>query len=104
MCATASDMHRLLLSGERPETLEDDVDVTERSLQVEDRLERRNPQRSGDLRIGGDELAEVAAVLPPLHRVPLDEPVGVVAAEPRLHEREQQAVAEDKPVAPGRGR
>ena len=49
-------------------------------------------------RIGGDERAEVALLVPRLHRVPLHEPVRLGAAEPRLDEREQQPVREDEPV------
>ena len=46
-----------------------------------------------------DELAEVLLLLLRPQRVPLDEPVGVVAGEPGLDEREQQPLAEEEPVA-----
>src|SRR5207253_3962063 len=94
-------MHRLLLSGERPETLEDDIDVTDRGVQVEDAGKRLASEPPGDLRVGGDELVKIQLVLPRLHRVTLDETVGLVSTEPGVDQREQQAVAEDESMARG---
>ena len=53
----------------------------------------------GDLGVVTDELAEVEPLVPRAHRMPLHEPVGLVTDEPRLDEREQQALAEDETVA-----
>src|SRR6266487_5840443 len=62
---------------------------------VEDGLEIHAPS---DLWIGANELAEVRLLFPGAHRVPLDQPVGVVAAKPGVNEREEEAVAEDEPM------
>src|SRR3954452_18662871 len=84
------------LPSQRPEALEDRVDMTGVRLEIEDRVEL-DPRR--DRVIAADELAEVALLLPRLHGVPLHEPVRLVAAEPRLDERQQQPLAEEEAVA-----
>ena len=45
------------------------------------------------------QLAEVAAAVPCLHRQALDEPVGLVSLQARLHESQEQALAEVEAVA-----
>ena len=83
---------------ERCEALEDGVDVADGRLEVEHGRERGRVQARCDLGVGRDERAEVALLVPRLHRVPLHEPVRLAAREPRLDEREQQPVREHEPV------
>src|SRR5689334_13539476 len=92
---SVSDTDRLLLSRshERTQAFEDDVGVADVRRRVEDGIE---VDASGDLRVGARELREVERLVPRPHRVPLDEPVGVVAGEAGLDEREQQPLAEDE--------
>ena len=84
------------------QALEDDVDVAGVRAEVEDRVEvdRRAAAISASAR---DELAEVALLVPGAHRVPLHEPVGLVAREPALDEREQQPLAEERARGSRRG-
>src|SRR4051812_3127641 len=89
-------MDGLLLSDERPQALEDDVDLAGVGSGVEDRVEA---DTAGELAIGPDELAEVLLLGPGPQPGPLDEPVGLVALEAGLDEREQQALAEEEAVA-----
>src|SRR3954453_21665575 len=71
----ASGMDGLLLSHERPQALEDDVDVAGVGSGVEDRVE---VDTAGELPIGANELAKTLPLAPGSERVPLDEPVGLV--------------------------
>ncbi len=80
------------------QAVEDGVDVLDGRGEVEDAVERGGVEARGDLRVGLDERAEVALLVPGAHRVPLDEPVGLAAGEPGLDEREQQPVREDEAV------
>src|SRR5438034_6397102 len=84
-----------LLLDESVQTVEDGVDVPDGRLEVEDRLEI---DPSDDLRIAADELRKIGVLLPRTHRVALYEPVGVVAGEARIDERQQEAMAEDEAV------
>src|SRR2546423_1334996 len=93
-------MHCLLLSRERQQTLEDDVDMTNRRLEVEDARQAFRPESPRDLRVHGDELPEVPLVLPRLHRVALHQPVRLVSTEAAVDQRQQQPVAEDEPFIP----
>src|SRR3954454_24346126 len=95
---TASGMSRFLLRDDGSQAVEDGVDVRDGRARVEDGVERVGVQVRADLGVGADERAKVALLVPRRHRVALDEEVGVTAVEPRLHEREQQAVREDEPV------
>src|ERR1700675_2340830 len=89
-------MNCLLLPNERAEPLEDRVDMTRVADELEDGVEI---DASCELAIGADELAEILFLVPGAKRVALDEAVGVVSGEPRLDEREQQPLAEEKTVA-----
>src|SRR5438874_12443039 len=89
-------MNRFLLPGQSVQSLEDRVDVPDCGVEVEDRVEIDTRR---DLGIGFDESAEVALLLPRVHRVALDEPVGVVTWQTGLDEREQETMAEHEPVA-----
>ena len=73
------------------QAVEDGVDVARVVAEVEDRVERSGVEALRDLRVRAHELREVELLLPGAHRVPLDEPVRVVAREARLDEREQHA-------------
>ena len=88
--------HGRCSSAERAQALEHDVDVTRVGAEVEDGIEVDAPR---DLGVGADELREVEPLVPGAHRVTLHEPVRVVAREPGLDEREQQALAEVEAVA-----
>ena len=68
-----------MLLAERAQALEDDVDVLGVGVQVEHRIE---VDPAGELGVRPDELREVEALVPGAHRVPLDEPVGVVRERP----------------------
>src|SRR5690348_14841792 len=94
-CAGASGMNRLLSPRERAQPLEHGVDVTGVDARVEDRVD---VDARGDLGVGAHERWEVEPLVPRAHRIALDEAVRVVAGEPRLDEREQDALAEVQPV------
>jgi hypothetical protein len=79
-------MDWFLLLDEGVQTVEDGVDVTDGRLQVEDGLEIHAAR---DLGIGANELAEVRLFFPGAHRVPLDQPVRVIAGKPGVNEREK---------------
>src|SRR5919108_2650394 len=89
-----SDIHRLL--SERVEALEDGVDVPRVSGEVENGVEL---DARRDLVVRADEAAKVAFFLPGAHGLALDESIGLVAREPGLDEREQQALAEEEAAA-----
>ena len=78
------------------QTVEDGVDVPDGRLEIEDCIEI---DPTGDLGIAPDELGEICLLLPRAHRMALYEPVGVVAREARIDQRQQEAMAEDEPVA-----
>ena len=87
--------------AERAQPLEDDVDVPRVGAEVEDaRRGRRRPAISAS---AADERREVEPLVPGPHRVPLHEPVGLVAGEARVDEREQEPLAEVEAVARRRG-
>src|SRR5919197_5875033 len=92
----ASDMNRFLLSDERGQPLEDGVDVAGVGVEIED---AREIDAAGDVGVGANELAEVLLLVPGAQRVPLDEPVRLVAREPGVDEREQEPLAEEEVVA-----
>src|SRR5256886_2803528 len=85
-----------LLVYEGVQTVEDGVDVPDGGLEIEDRIEI---EPAGDLRIVPDELGEICLLLPRAHRMALYEPVGVVARQARIDQRQQEAMTEDEPVA-----
>src|SRR2546427_5619486 len=89
-------MNGFLLPDEGAQPLEDGGDVTDRGVEIEDGVEI-DPFR--DPRIGLDELAEITLLLPRAHCVCLDEPVRLVSGEAGVDQREQEPVAEMKPVA-----
>src|SRR6476659_9197564 len=89
-------MDGLLLPDERAQPLEDGVDVACIGTEVEDGVEI---DAAGELPVGPDELAEVLLLVPGSKGVTLDEPVRLVAGEPRFDECEQQALAEKESVA-----
>src|SRR5581483_9964792 len=93
-CWAASGMGWFPLQGF--ETGEDGVDVAGVGGQVErgGEIDAR-----GDLLVGAAELAEVELLLPGPHRGALHEPVRVVAGEPRLDERAEDALGEEQEVA-----
>src|SRR5919201_5095088 len=91
-------MNRFLLSRQGVQTLEDEVDVTRVSLEIEGGGKRVAAQPFGDPLVRCDELAEVPRFLPGLHCVPLDEPVRVVSAEPAGDQGKQDALAEEQPM------
>ena len=68
------------------------------AFEVEDGGECGLVEVRRELGIASDELGEVALLVPGAHRVALDEPVGLVAFEPALDEREQQPVGEEEAV------
>src|SRR5690348_3022391 len=91
-------MYGLPCVSERLETLEDDIDVLHGCSEIEDGLERRRVETRSDLRIGADEPAEVALLVPRLHCVALHDPVCSASVEARTDKREQQPVREDESV------
>src|SRR5207249_2363311 len=95
-CVAASGMDGLLPPFESGEPLEDGVSVAGVPGQVEQRVEV-DPAR--DRVVAPDELAEIAFLLLRAEGIFLDEPVGGIAPEPRLDEREQHALAGEEPVA-----
>ena len=54
---------------------------------------------AGDLAVGSDELAEILLLVPGAERMPLNEPVRLVAFQPGCDEREQEPLAEEEAVA-----
>src|SRR5579862_10033232 len=70
------------------------VDVAEGRRRIEAGRELRVRERAR----GADEIAEVAAAVPGLHRRGLHDLVGRVAAEPLAEQREQHAVGENEPA------
>src|SRR6476620_7640268 len=54
---------------------------------------------AADLRVAADESCKVGLFLPGPHGVILDEAVRIVAQEPGLDEREEEAMTEDEAVA-----
>src|SRR5262245_39903053 len=89
-------MDGLLSSSERTKALEGDVAVAGGGIESEDGVELG---AVGDGGLGLDETAEVALLLPGLHRCALHEAVRLLAREAGLDEGEEQAVAEDQAVA-----
>src|SRR5437764_15124784 len=89
-------MDGFLLPDERAKALEDGVDVADGGVEVEDDVE---VDATRDPRVVGDELTEVALLLPRAHRVLLDKPVRVVAREAAVDERQQEPMAEVETVA-----
>src|SRR3954447_6350760 len=94
--AGASDMDRLLLSGERMQALEHGVDMANGCFEIEHGVE---VDLLGDLGICGDEGAEVALFLPRLHCMPLHEAVRLIPRDARFDEREEEPVAEHEAMA-----
>src|SRR5436309_7184433 len=91
-------MHGLPSVSERLEALEDDVDVLHGGRQIEDGFERGRVKTGRDLRIGEDEGAEVAFLVPGLHRVALHDSIRVASVEAGCNESEQQPVREHETV------
>src|SRR6476469_638925 len=89
-------MDGFLLPDERAQALEDGVDGTGVRGRIEDRVQ---VNAAGELTVPTDELAEVLFLVPGAQGVPLDEPVGLVAVEPGLDERQQKSLAEEEAVA-----
>src|SRR4051812_7481460 len=54
-------------------------------------------EKFGDVRVGEDVRAELAALVPGLHRVALHPLVSLLAGDARAREREQQLAAVDEP-------
>ena len=72
--------------------------MAERVTEVEGLRQCRRVEAGGDLRVGGNKLPEVPLLVPGGERVSLHQPVRVVTGEPRGHEREKHALAEDEAV------
>jgi hypothetical protein len=64
------------LPDERAESLEDGVDVACVGVEIENRVE---VNAGGELAVGANELAEVLLLVPGAERVPLHQPVRLVA-------------------------
>src|SRR5215210_3202058 len=94
-CAAASGIGGLSFPGahERVQALEYGVDVTGVRVERKDGVE---VEARRELAVRAHELAEILLGFPRAHRVLLDEPVGIVAREPALHECEQHALAEEE--------
>src|SRR3954452_11726460 len=93
-CTSVSDTDFLL--GELVQTVEDGVGVACVGAEVEGGLE---VDAAGDPLVGGHELLEVEPLVPRTEGMFLDEPVRLVARQPGLDEREQDALREVEAVA-----
>ena len=78
------------------QAVENGVDVARVRAEVEGGGE---VDPAGDPLVALDERAEVEPLVPRAHRVLLHEPVGLVARQAALDEREQHALREEEPVA-----
>ena len=95
---------RVLLRDEACEAVEDGVDVLRRSRSRSKTSSSADASSRAVISASArDERRGSRAPRPRPHRVPLHEPVGLVALEPGLDEREQQAVREEEPVRARRG-
>src|SRR5256885_8012591 len=92
-------MNGLLPVRDGVQTIEDGVDVARVLAEVEDRVERSRVEAPRDLRIAANELGEIELLFPGAHRMALHEPVGLVARQARLDEREQEPLAEVEAAA-----
>src|SRR4051812_17640873 len=97
-CTAVSDMGGLLLLGEAMDAVEHAVEMSDGGGEIEDLVEALRAETVGDRGVGARELHEVALFVPRAHRRGLHERVGVCALEPRLDERQQQAVREEQVV------
>src|SRR5688572_32166359 len=88
-------MDWLLPALERGEALEHRVDVAEIGLECEYGLE---VDALRDLPVGAGELAQIPVFLRRAGGMPLNEPVGVVAGEACVDEREQESLAREQPA------
>src|SRR3954454_19753728 len=89
-------MDGLLLPIERAQPLEDGVDVTCVGGEVEDSFQI---DAARERSIGAHQLTEILLLVPGAPRVPLNEPVGLVAREPGFDEREQEPLAVEEAMA-----
>ena len=67
-------------------------------VEIEARLEPLQAERADDRGIVAQHIQERPPLLDGTRRVALHEPVGVVATQTRLHQREQHRLAEHEPV------
>src|SRR3954447_1033371 len=78
--------------------VEDLVHVAKHVLQVEGAVERTLVQQLGGLGIGLEQAPDRHLLVPGPQSVSLDDLVGALALQPRVHQRKQGAAREDEPV------
>src|SRR4030042_1604289 len=93
-----NDTRILSFIAENP--FENVVDPIEVRGQGEAALDVLRPEDARDIGVGGDELAEIEALLPGLEAAPLDDLVGLLAGQAILGQGQENALGENK--APGR--